>query len=117
MIRFEIEPSGNAAPDDFESRPQAGLRVCLMTMLAAAGLAIALSPRPATAQAKKPSLPYATIDHPQFIPAAQAAFLAPADLLVGVTDGKTAKAYPAAILAQHGVVQDQMADGPIAVTW
>ena len=39
------------------------------------------------------------------------------DLLIGVTDGKTAKAYPAAILAQHGVVQERMADGPIAVTW
>jgi Protein of unknown function (DUF3179) len=38
-------------------------------------------------------------------------------MLIGVTDGKNAKAYPAAILAQHGVVQDRMADGPIAVTW
>lgn len=44
-------------------------------------------------------------------------FLSPKDLLIGVTDGKAAKAYPAPILAQHGVVQDRMADGPIAVTW
>jgi len=43
--------------------------------------------------------------------------MSPEDLLIGVTDGKTAKAYPAAILAQHGVVQDRMVDGPIAVTW
>jgi len=69
------------------------------------------------AQSKKADLPYVTIDHPQFIAASQATFLSLEDLLIGVTDAKTAKAYPAAILAQHGVVQDQMADGPIAVTW
>jgi Protein of unknown function (DUF3179) len=69
------------------------------------------------AQSKKPDLPYVTIDHPQFIAASQARFLSPSDILIGVTDAKMAKAYPAAILAQHGVVQDQMADGPIAVTW
>jgi hypothetical protein len=34
-----------------------------------------------------------------------------------VVDGKVAKAYPAAILAQHGVVQDRLEAGPIAVTW
>ncbi|MGH9404661.1 MAG: DUF3179 domain-containing (seleno)protein [Terriglobia bacterium] len=54
---------------------------------------------------------------PQFIPASQAIFLSPDDLLIGVTEGKTAMAYPAAILAQHGVVQDQTARVPIAVTW
>jgi len=62
-------------------------------------------------------LPYATIDHPQFVPATQASFLGSKDIVLGVTDGKTAKAYPAAILAQHGVVQDSTADGPIAITW
>jgi hypothetical protein len=69
------------------------------------------------AQSKKADLPYVTIDHPQFIAASQADFLSREDILIGVTDAKTAKAYPAAILAQHGVVQDQMGDGPIAVTW
>ncbi|MDE3180953.1 MAG: DUF3179 domain-containing protein [Acidobacteriota bacterium] len=80
-------------------------------------MAIALAAQSATSEGKKPGLPYTTIDHPQFIPASEAAFLSPHDLLIGVTDGKTAKAYPAAILAQHGVVQDKMPDGPIAVTW
>lgn len=69
------------------------------------------------AKAKAPDLPYTTIDHPQFVSASQASFLGPKDMVLGVTDGKAAKAYPAAILAQHGVVQDRMADGPIAVTW
>ena len=62
-------------------------------------------------------LPYVTVDHPEFITAEQASFLADPDRLIGVMDGKTAKAYPAAILAQHGVVQDRLQAGPIAVTW
>jgi hypothetical protein len=70
-----------------------------------------------TGRAKAPDLPYTTIDHPQFVSASQASFLGPNDIVLGVTGGKTAKAYPAAILAQHGVVQDSTADGPIAVTW
>lgn len=63
------------------------------------------------------SLPYVAIEHPEFIPASQAAFMSDRDRLIGVTDGKTAKAYPAGILAQHGLVEDQLAAGPIAVTW
>ena len=62
-------------------------------------------------------MPYVTVDHPDFIPAAQAGFLSDADRLIGIADGKVAKAYPAAILAQHGVVQDRLPAGPIAVTW
>jgi hypothetical protein len=31
--------------------------------------------------------------------------------------GKVAKAYPAGILAQHGLVEDDSPSGPIAVTW
>jgi hypothetical protein len=31
--------------------------------------------------------------------------------------GGTAKAYPAAILSQHGLVQDRSPNGPIAITW
>jgi hypothetical protein len=84
--------------------------------------ALSVGARTARAQAKaakskKPDLPYTTIDHPQFVSAEQASFLGPKDIVLGVGDGKTAKAYPAAILAQHGVVQDRMADGPIAITW
>jgi len=62
-------------------------------------------------------MPYTTVDHPQFVPASQVTFLSDNDLLIGITHGDAAKAYPAADLAQHGVVQDQMADGPIAITW
>ena len=99
-----------------ESLPRAAIAAWLMMLLTAA-IASACLPRLAPAQTKRPSLPYVTIDHPQFISASQATFLSSTDMLIGVTEGKTAKAYPAAILAQHGVVQDRMADGPIAVTW
>lgn len=80
-------------------------------------LGIADTARAVATTTKVQNLPYVTIDHPQFIPASQATYLHPNDLLIGVTHGKIAKAYPAAILAQHGVVQDRMPDGPIAVTW
>jgi hypothetical protein len=111
----EIESPGMniSARHDTEDARQVQV-VWLMTLLA---IAMTIAAHSVMAQAKKPSLPYVTIDHPQFISASQATFLSPHNLLIGVSDGKTAKAYPAAILAQHGVVQDRMADGPIAVTW
>ena len=65
----------------------------------------------------KPNLPYKAIEHAEFIPASQVTFMTERDRLIGVMDGKIAKAYPAGILAQHGLVQDKLAGGPIAVTW
>jgi len=78
-------------------------------MLAAAGVAFAFQ--------TKPNLPYKAIENPEFIPSNQAGFLSGRDRLIGITDGRIAKAYPAAILVQHGLVQDNLSDGPIAVTW
>lgn len=92
----------------------AALTIFCFATLAMAGTASEAQ----TKNAKKAaSLPYTTIDHPQFVSASQASFLGPKDMVLGVTDEKVAKAYPSAILAQHGVVQGQMPDGPIAVTW
>ena len=93
---------------------QAVVVIWLMTLLS---IDMTIAGQSVMAQQKKAPLPYVTIDHPQFTIASQATFLSTRDILIGVTDGTTAKAYPAAILAQHGVVQDKMADGPIAVTW
>ena len=70
----------------------------------------------AGAAPQKP-LPYVAMHHPQFIPAAAADFLHGEDRVIGVVVGKSVKAYPAAILAQHGLVEDQSSDGPIAITW
>jgi hypothetical protein len=83
--------------------------------IAAALLAVGASP--AFQTPAKPSLPYVAIEHPDFIPASQVTFMTDRDRLIGVSDGKIAKAYPAGILAQHGLVEDQFAAGPIAVTW
>ena len=78
-------------------------------MLAAASTALAFQ--------AKPNLPYKAVENPEFIPAKQATFMSDRDRLIGISDGRIAKAYPAGILAQHGLVQDNLSDGPIAVTW
>ena len=76
-----------------------------------AGIAVA-----AVAQPPK-RMPYSAVDHPEFVTPSKADFLSDGDVVVGVARGKAARAYPAADLDQHGVVIDQMPDGPIAVTW
>lgn len=109
----------NAVPRSEMRAAVGALFVAFLAGVVLIGLAAA---NVTAAQAKKaktkgPDLPYKTIDHPQFVAASQASFLGPKDIVLGVTDGKTAKAYPAAILSQHGVVQDSTAKGPIAITW
>jgi len=80
-----------------------------------AGLAVSSS---ASAQNKtQEMMPYTTVDHPEFVSASGASFLSDTDVVIGVSSGGVTKAYPGADLAQHGVVQDQMPDGPIAITW
>lgn len=64
-----------------------------------------------------PSLPYTAVHDPQFISAGDATFMNDEDRVIGLMSGKTAKAYPAGILSQHGLVQDRSAKGPIAITW
>ena len=64
-----------------------------------------------------PSLPYAAVHDPQFISAGDATFMNDEDRVIGLMSGKTAKAYPAGILSQHGLVEDRSPKGPIAITW
>ena len=63
------------------------------------------------------SLPYAAVHSPEFISAAAATFMNADDRVIGIDAGSTPKAYPAGILAQHGLVEDDSPSGPIAVTW
>jgi Protein of unknown function (DUF3179) len=65
----------------------------------------------------QPSLPYTAVHDPQFITPSAALFMGDEDRVIGLMAGKTAKAYPAGILSQHGLVEDQTPDGPIAITW
>lgn len=64
-----------------------------------------------------PSLPYTAVHDPEFIPASAATFMHDPDRVIGLRAGAVAKAYPAAILSQHGLVEDQSPSGPIAITW
>jgi len=67
--------------------------------------------------ATAPSLPYVAVHDPQFVSAEEATFMGADDRVIGIAEGTTAKAYPAAILSQHGLVEDRSPSGPIAVTW
>ena len=85
--------------------------VCLAGALLVA-TAAAAQEAPAAA-----SLPYVAVHDPEFLAAADATFMHDEDRVIGLTTGKTAKAFPAAILSQHGLVEDRSPSGPIAVTW
>jgi hypothetical protein len=74
-------------------------------------------PVPAAQTAAPPSLPYAAVHDPQFISAAEATFINQDDRVIGLMAGNVAKAYPAGILSQHGLVEDRSPNGPIAITW
>jgi hypothetical protein len=57
------------------------------------------------------------LDHPAFITADQADFLAPEDRVLGMNRHGIAKAYPIAILNWHEVVNDQFDGEPVVVTF
>jgi hypothetical protein len=92
--------------------------VAIAIMAAAAGLwARPVAGQGGAAAAAPPRMPYVAVHDPVFVPASKAVFAQDGDLVVGVTRGKTAKAYLALDLTQHGSVDDSMPDGPIEVTW
>lgn len=80
-------------------------------------LLVALAASTAGQKQAEERLPYTAIHNPQFISAFAATFLHDPDRVIGVVSGQSAKAYPAAILSQHGLVEDQSPSGPIAITW
>jgi hypothetical protein len=58
------------------------------------------------------------IDRPRFVsPAAAAAWLDPREPVIAVTVGDLARAYPLQILIYHEIVNDTLADTPLAVTF
>jgi DNA-binding transcriptional MocR family regulator len=77
----------------------------------AAGLAAAQETAPPK------SLPYVAVHDPQFISASDARFMTDEDRVIGLMSGRVAKAFPAGILSQHGLVEDPSPKGPIAITW
>jgi hypothetical protein len=58
------------------------------------------------------------IDRPRFVsPAAAAAWLDPREPVIAVTVGDQTRAYPLQILIYHEIVNDTLADTPLAVTF
>jgi len=80
------------------------------------GPEVRLKPDATTWQAPA-RLAYTAVHDPEFISASAATFMGGDDRVIGLMSGKTAKAYPAGILSQHGLVEDQSPKGPIAITW
>jgi hypothetical protein len=58
-----------------------------------------------------------SIDHPKFIAPGSVDYMQDADEVVSVTVGEETRAYPLRILVRHEIVNDQIADQPIAVTY
>jgi hypothetical protein len=85
--------------------------------IAITSLTLGFSASQATQKQAETRLPYTAVHDPQFIPASEATFLHDPDRVIGVMAGTVAKAYPAAILSQHGLVEDQSPSGPIAISW
>ena len=58
------------------------------------------------------------IDNPTYVPVTEAdRFMRPDEPVLGITDGKTAKAYSAWQLNHHEIVNDTLGNLPLAVTW
>jgi Protein of unknown function (DUF3179) len=57
------------------------------------------------------------IDNPKFIPAAEAGHLRETEPVIGVVVDGEAKAYPLQVLMWHEIVNDEISDVPISVTF
>ncbi len=58
------------------------------------------------------------IDRPTFVSAREGdAFMRPEEKVLGITDGRAARAYSTWQLNHHEIVNDFLGEGPIAVTW
>jgi hypothetical protein len=58
------------------------------------------------------------IHNPKYVPVAEAdRFMRPQEPVLGITDGRTAKAYSTWQLNHHEIVNDSLGDLPLAVTW
>jgi hypothetical protein len=58
-----------------------------------------------------------SIDQPQFTSASAVGFLDPDDLVLGIKVGEEVRAYPHPILDWHEIVNDQVADRFVAITY
>jgi len=57
------------------------------------------------------------IDDPVYVPAAEADFMAPDTIILGIDYGGEQRAYPLPIMDHHEIVNDEVGGQPVAVTW
>ncbi len=60
---------------------------------------------------------FSPVKEARFVPAADASFLQPDDLVIGVGIGNEAKAYPVRMLAYHHIVNDRLAGEAYVATY
>ncbi len=60
---------------------------------------------------------FTVLDDPAVIPGTQATWLAPEELILGVTVGDEARAYPISQMAYHHIANDQINGEPYLVTY
>jgi len=58
-----------------------------------------------------------SIDNPQFVNASEADFVSDDDVVIGLEINGDTKAYPLSILVWHEIVNDNVGDTPVAVTY
>jgi hypothetical protein len=58
-----------------------------------------------------------SIDDPKFISAADATYVADDDIVIAISFGGEHRAYPTRILDHHEIVNDTIADTPLAITY
>lgn len=58
-----------------------------------------------------------SIDNPKFVSAAEATHVADDDIVIAISFGGEQRAYPTRILDQHEIVNDTIADTPLAITY
>ncbi len=58
-----------------------------------------------------------SIDNPQFVNASEADFVSDDDVVIGLQINGDTKAYPLSILVWHEIVNDNVGDTPVAVTY
>jgi len=58
-----------------------------------------------------------SIDEPRFVAAGNVDYLKDDDIVIGLGNGDTARAYPLRILVWHEIVNDTIGDQPVAVTY
>src|SRR5688500_18170174 len=88
-----------------------------------AGLVLALGSSAGFAQIGVPVLPkdaFPAFDNPTMLPAAEAEarrLVYERDMVIGVSRGREAKAYPITIMGVHELGNDTIDGVPIVVTW